>query len=183
MQEFLTNGYAAASMDRVATAAGVSKATVYSHFQDKASLFSALIQQLAEDKFQATCFDIHAEEALIGPPRDVLTQLAQDILNEATCDDQGCEFMRLLIGESGRFPELAQPYIENVAKPILDGLTRYLSAHSELNLTDPAATACTFMGTLIYFAMLQRMLGGKQTMPMESDRIVKTLVDLIAPAH
>jgi len=181
MQEFLTNGYAAASMDRVATAAGVSKATVYSHFQDKASLFSALIQKLAADKFQATCFDIYAEEALSGPPRVVLTRLAQDILNERTCDDQGCEFMRLLIGESGRFPELAQPYIENVAKPIIDGLTRYLSAHSELNLADPEATARMFMGTLVYYAMLQRMLGGEQTMPMDSDRIVVTLVDRIAP--
>ena len=56
MREFLTNGYAATSMDRVAATAGVSKATVYSHFQDKAGLFAAIVQQLAEDKFR-TMFD------------------------------------------------------------------------------------------------------------------------------
>jgi len=50
MREFLTHGYAATSMDRVAAAAGVSKATVYSHFQDKEGLFAALIQQLALQK-------------------------------------------------------------------------------------------------------------------------------------
>ena len=39
MQEFLAKGYSTASMDRVAAAAGVSKATVYSHFGDKETLF------------------------------------------------------------------------------------------------------------------------------------------------
>ena len=181
MQEFLANGYAATSMNRVAATAGDSKATVYSHFQDKYGLFTALIQKLAQDKFQATAFDPHAVEPIVGEPRSVLTQLATDILNEATCDPQACEFMRLIVGESGRFPELAQPYIENVAKPVVEGLTRYLNSHSELQLKDPAATARTFMGTLVYFVMLQRVLGGEKLMPMESDRIITNLVDLICP--
>ncbi len=179
MQEFLANGYAAASMDRVAGLAGVSKATVYSHFHDKASLFAALVQQLAEDKFKATSFDPRDESTMKGDPRAVLTQLAKSVLDESACDPQFCEFMRLIIGESGRFPELSKPYIENVAKPLIDGLTRYLSNCKELNLSDPEASARTFLGTLIYFVMLQRVLGGAMLMPMESDRIVTTLVDLL----
>ena len=96
MQEFLSNGYAATSMDRVAAAAGVSKATVYSHFQDKASLFGALVQQLAEDKFKATSFDPRDDSTMQGEPREVLTQLANEILDESACDPQVCEFMRLM---------------------------------------------------------------------------------------
>lgn len=182
-QEFLANGYAATSMDRVAAAAGVSKATVYSHFNDKSSLFASLIQQLAEDKFRATTFDPRDERTMTGNPRDVLTQLAKEVLDDATCDPQFCEFMRLIIGESGRFPELSRPYIENVAKPLIDGLTRYLASCPELNLSDPEASARTFMGTLIYFVMLQRVLGGAALMPMEGDRIITTVVDLIVPLH
>lgn len=180
-QEFLANGYAATSMDRVAAAAGVSKATVYSHFQDKTGLFSALVQQMAEEKFRSSSFDIRRENALAGEPRQVLSDLAKDFLNEAACDSQFCEFMRLIIGESGRFPELSEPYIQNVAKPVLDELTRYLSTCSELKLGDPAASARMFIGTLVYFVMLQRMLGAAATMPLESDRVIKTLVDAIAP--
>ena len=180
MQEFLANGYAATSMDRVAATAGVSKATVYGHFQDKAGLFAALVQQLAESKFRAV-FDPRDDNALQGEPRAVLSDLAQRVLDNAACDPQFCEFMRLIVGESGRFPELAKPYVQNVAKPLLDGLTRYLSSCSELKLTDPAATARTFAGTLIYFVLLQRVLGGAEQMPMKDDRIVTTLVDLIVP--
>ncbi|MEO1187293.1 MAG: TetR/AcrR family transcriptional regulator, partial [Cyanobacteria bacterium J06636_27] len=42
MQEFLTHGFAGTTMDKVTAAAGVSKTTVYSYFQDKEKLFIAL---------------------------------------------------------------------------------------------------------------------------------------------
>ena len=40
MQEFLEHGYAGARIDKIVAAAGVSKATVYRHFADKAALFA-----------------------------------------------------------------------------------------------------------------------------------------------
>ena len=40
---FLSNGYANTSMDAVALEAGVSKLTVYSHFTDKETLFTAAV--------------------------------------------------------------------------------------------------------------------------------------------
>lgn len=181
-REFLAHGYASTSMDRVAASAGVSKATVYSHFQDKAGLFSALVKQLAEDRFQTMLFDPQDENTLHGEPRDVLTDLAQKLLDEAACDSQFCEFMRLIVGESSRFPELSDPYIENVAKPLIEVLTRYLDSCETLALDDPEAIARTFVGTLIYFIILQRVLGGANLMPMESDRMVAALVNLIAPS-
>ncbi|MGB3767172.1 MAG: TetR/AcrR family transcriptional regulator [Phormidesmis sp.] len=181
-QEFLVHGYASTSMDRVASAAGVSKATVYSHFQDKAGLFSAVVEQLAEDRFQPMLFDLHDESTLKGDPRTVLTGLAQKFLDEAACDSQFCEFMRLIVGESGRFPELSAPYVENVAKPLVDVITRYLDGCEALDLNDPEAIARTFVGTLVYFIILQRVLGGSSLMPMEGDRMISTLVDLIAPS-
>ena len=182
-QEFLAHGYASTSMDRVAAAAGVSKATVYSHFQDKAGLFSALVKELAEDRFQTMLFDPHDESTLRGEPRTVLTELANKLLDEAACDSQFCEFMRLIVGESGRFPELSAPYVDNVAKPLIDAVARYIASCKTLNVDDPEAIARTYVGTLVYFIILQRVLGGSSLMPMEGDRMIATLVDLIAPSE
>lgn len=181
--EFLANGYASTSMDRVAASAGVSKATVYSHFQDKAGLFSALVKQLAEERFQTMLFDPQDKSTLQGKPREVLTELAQKLLDEAASNSPFCEFMRLIVGESSRFPELSVPYIENVAKPLIEVLTRYLDGCETLDLDDPEAIARTFVGTLIYFVILQRVLGGASLMPMEGNRMIATLVDLIAPSE
>lgn len=177
MQEFLAHGYAAASMDRVAAAAGVSKATIYSHFQDKETLFAALMQQLTEKKFR-TVFTLK-QQAPQGNPREVLKQLAGKVLDQATHDVHLQAFMRLIVGESGRFPELAQPYIHNIAKPALEILADYFQSHPELKLRDSEAAARIFIGSLVYFILLQEVLAGKSVLPMERDRLIDTLVDLM----
>ncbi|MEO0457035.1 MAG: TetR/AcrR family transcriptional regulator [Cyanobacteria bacterium P01_A01_bin.114] len=182
MQEFLAHGYTATSMDRIAIAANVSKATIYSHFRDKTDLFAAIVQRLAEHKFN-TLFDPHNVNALQGPPRTVLRDLAQKMVVQAQAETQFCEFMRLIVGESGRFPELAKPYVEHVAKPLVQSLSAYLSSCQELQLQDPEATARTFIGTLVYFVMLQEVLDGKTLFPIAHERIIDTLINLIVPSE
>ena len=180
MQEFLAHGYAATSMDRIAAAAGVSKATVYSYFQDKEGLFTALIQRLAGERFRLI-FDSPHPKSLQGEPRIVLRRLATQGLDNAIGDRQFHDFMRIIIGESGRFPELAQAYVDNVAQPVIEVLTQYLGSHAELNIPDPEATVRVFIGTLVYFVILQELLHGKKMLPMERDRLIDTLIYLIVP--
>jgi TetR/AcrR family transcriptional repressor of mexJK operon len=54
---FLTKGYANTSMDAVATQAGVSKLTVYSHFNDKETLFSAAVVAKCEEQLPSLFFE------------------------------------------------------------------------------------------------------------------------------
>ena len=178
MQEFLVHGYAATSMDKVAKAAGVSKATVYSHFQDKENLFNAVIQDLVKDKFQ-TVMGLEQPQSLEQEPKIVLATMANRMLANAKSDRIFQNFIRIIIGESGRFPELAKAYVNNLAKPAIETLTQYFKSHPELNLEDPEATVRVMIGTLVYFVMLQEMLHGKDIVPLESDRVVKTLTTLI----
>ncbi len=178
MREFLTHGYAATSMDRVASAAGVSKATVYSHFQDKEGLFAALIQQLALQKCW-TVFNPQDSQLLQGEPEIVLRRVATTVLDTTRIDQQLLMFMRLIVGESGRFPELAQSFIRNLDKPVIEALSQYLASRSELKLPDPEAAARVFIGALVHFMITQEMLHGKDILPMERARLIDSLVYLI----
>jgi AcrR family transcriptional regulator len=178
MHQFMANGYAATSMDQVATAAGVSKATVYSHFQDKASLFAALIQKMAAKKL-GVFFDLTQLHRQTQNPTESLTQVACSMLDTACTDEQSSAFMRLIVAESQRFPELATTYVENVAKPVISQLTQFLDSHPQLHLNDPEATARILIGSLVYYIILEEILGGKQTLHMERDRLVSTLVENI----
>ncbi|NEO31287.1 MAG: TetR/AcrR family transcriptional regulator [Symploca sp. SIO3C6] len=183
MGEFLAHGYAATSMERVAAAAGVSKATVYSHFQDKQGLFMTLVRRLAEEKYRAV-FNPQDSQFLQGEPSAVLQSLAHKMLDNAMGDKQLQSFMRLILGESGRFPELAQPYVENLAKPVIELLSQYLASRGELQLSDPEATARIFIGSLVYFVILQEVLHGKKNLPLERDRLINSLIELITnPKH
>ncbi len=178
MKEFLKNGYAATSMDKVARSAKVSKATVYSHFGDKESLFNAVMQDLVKDKFQQE-MTLEQPQSLEQDPQVVLSAMATRILENAKRDRSFLDFMRIIIGESGRFPELAKAYVNSVAKPAIEILTKYFKSHPALKLEDPEATVRVMMGTIIYFVILQEMMHGKDVVPLEGDRVIKTLTDLI----
>ena len=171
MQEFLTHGYAGTSMDKVAKTGGVSKATVYSYFQDKEGLFAALVQRLAKEKIYFTVMD---EE-----PAVVLRFVATTILESTIQEPEFLAFVRLVIAESGRFPQLAQTYIRNLAKPGIERVADYLASRQELKLPDPEATARIFIGSLVHFQLMQEMMHGKEIMPMERDRLIDALLHLI----
>ncbi len=179
MEEFLACGYAATSMDRVASTAGVSKATVYSHFQDKEGLFNALIQRLVQKKFRMI-FGPADPQSLQGGPVAVLTQIANNVLDSGMGDPQFLNFMRLIMGESGRFPELARSFVRNIDGSACQFFKQYLHDQAEaLNLTDSEATARIFMGALVHYMIVQEMLHGADILPMERDRLIDTLVHLI----
>jgi TetR/AcrR family transcriptional regulator, regulator of autoinduction and epiphytic fitness len=175
MQEFLARGYAGTSMEKVATSAGVSKPTVYSYFKDKEALFQALIENLAKKKFNST----FGSESLEGEPKIVLRNLAQTTLKHMDEDEEFDCFMRVIIGESGRFPELAKICVLNLFKPILEVISQYLASHPELKISDPQAAALLFLSTLAHYHISQDLLYGKEVIPMERSRIVDVLMDFM----
>ena len=177
MQEFLAHGYAATSMDRVAAAAGVSKATVYSHFQDKEGLFTALIEQLVQGEFRSI-YDPNPSD-LPAEPKIFLRALAHRVLDMGANEPQFLNFMRVIIGESGRFPQLARAFVLNIEQTSFRLLHRYFETCPQLNLADPEATARIFIGSIVHFLIVQEMLHGKDIVPMERDRLIDTLIDSI----
>lgn len=181
MQQFLRYGYAGSSMDRIAAAAGVSKATVYSHFRDKEGLFAALIQQMAVEKMALMDREHFGE----GSARELLQRILAQGVGQLEEDDEYGAFIRLIIGESGRFPQLARLFVENISKPGVDRLTQLLAAHPQVQCSDPEATARIVIGAVVHYKLIQDILHGRDIMPLESDRIIQALVNLIcgAPAQ
>lgn len=176
MRIFLHHGYATTSMDRIAAEAGVSKQTIYSHFQDKEGLFRALIERVTIRRLQA---EYQSESELFqGEPVVVLSKLAKSILHRME-DPEYIAFIRLVIAESGRFPELAQLYSNTVVQYGYRNLSAYFQSHPELNIPDPEATTRIFMGTIVAFMLSQEILQGKHTMPMEKERLIKSLIRCI----
>lgn len=53
---FIEQGFDGVSMDQIATAAGVSKLTVYSHFGDKETLFVAVARSYCEQQVPSSLF-------------------------------------------------------------------------------------------------------------------------------
>ena len=178
MQEFLTHGYAATTMDNVTAAAGVSKATVYSYFQDKESLFTALVEQLTCKNYEET---YHPEDpkSWEGEPGEVLRRFAGNFLEKMKSKQEIKGLIRVIIGESGRFPVLAQIFVRNMDKKVFKHLVEYLKSSEELQLPDPEAAARVFLGTLVHYGIVQYLLQAQDIMPMDSDRLIDTLIHFV----
>ena len=58
---FLKMGYHATNMNQIAKEAGVTKLTVYNHFQDKANLFICAIEESCEESIRAKQFELTAD--------------------------------------------------------------------------------------------------------------------------
>ncbi|MGB5971942.1 MAG: TetR/AcrR family transcriptional regulator [Nodosilinea sp.] len=175
MQEFLQNGYAGTSMDKVAATAKVSKPTVYNYFKDKEGLFKALVQYVAESR----CQQVMGDDQLEGQPEVVIRRLITNAIESELNDLDYQNFVRLVAGESGRFPQLAQAFVEYLTKPATDQLTAYLKTCTELDLPDPEAAARVVLGATVFFILTQNVMHGENIMPMEPQRLIDTLVDLV----
>jgi TetR/AcrR family transcriptional repressor of mexJK operon len=93
---FLRSSYGASTVDELAAAAQVTKRTIYAYYGDKAGLFAAMVRHLAA----AVSLDATRDD-------DTLETLAARIVVRLHSDEL-VGLHRLVIGESARFPELAQ---------------------------------------------------------------------------
>jgi len=173
LRVFLAHGYDA-SMDAIAAEAGVSKQTVYSHFKDKQSLFNAIADRLL-DRF---VFAGLTPEIMTLSPPVFFRKIAMIAMNQMD-DWEYTSFIRLIVAQSNRFPELADVYIERLVKPATQKLTEFITGHPDLRFSDPEAVARVIHGSLLYFITVQQLLGGKHTMPMARERLIDSLVDMV----
>lgn len=104
---FLAHGYGAVSMDAVARAAGVSKATLYAYFASKDLLFATIVRdrglsnQLNESLFPAHVTDLRAAMEAIG--RRIMTFMLQE---------RTLAIYRIALADSARFPELGRAFFD-----------------------------------------------------------------------
>lgn len=125
-RSFLDDGYAATSMSGLLKTLGGSKATLWRYFRSKEELFTAVIEDVTVERRR------EMEEALATSP-DVETTLALFCRSfmEKTSHPDAIGAWRMIVGESGRFPELGRIFYETAAGRVEKALTDYLAAQKE----------------------------------------------------
>ncbi|MBP6010945.1 MAG: TetR/AcrR family transcriptional regulator [Alphaproteobacteria bacterium] len=171
---FRAQGYEA-SMDAIATAAGVSKQTLYNQFGSKEELFKAIIAARADV--------LRAPLSAAGPerhPREVLTGFARQYYTLFLTPD-GMDFLRMLIAAAPRFPELAQDFYDLGPKRTLSLLTEWMAREDRLgrlDTGDPALAAEHFSSLILGHFQLRGLLGMASALsPSEIERRARFCAD------
>jgi TetR/AcrR family transcriptional regulator, mexJK operon transcriptional repressor len=178
---FLREGYARASVDAIADAAGVGKQTVYGHFGDKQQLFLAVVEhvQAAHPLNEAELI------ADTGDPLADLTAAARWIIRGVTAPESAA-LHRLTIAELTHHPELQRSWRDlERGQRLRDAITEYLTAcdrRGALAVPDPATAARQFVNLAAVEAQVRSLRGIEPLSGDEIDGIARDTASLIVRA-
>jgi TetR/AcrR family transcriptional regulator, mexJK operon transcriptional repressor len=182
---FLEKGYQGTSMDEIAAAARVSKQTIYTHFANKEELFADLVLGNVERVDEMT----GALSATVRGAADLdsgLRRLAR-LYIRAVVQPEVLRLRRLVLGEAGRFPDLARSYYERVPQRVyrtLAALFGELRDEGRLRLDDPELAAHHFAWLVIGLPLDEGMfIDSLPPKPAELDRQADAAVTVFLAAY
>jgi AcrR family transcriptional regulator len=177
LEEFVARGFEAARMEDIAKRAGLSKAAIYLYFPSKVAVLEALIEAKVGPLAQSVQ-QIAAMGA--GDPKTALRMLATGAAHRIA-DPNLFAVPRLVIGISGRFPEIAKYYREHVvekARGALETLIEAAMAKGQIRRVDKNAVVRAFIGPLFFEAMWTHVLGG-ETALNDPQKLIEQQFDVL----
>ncbi len=166
---FITDGFAAASTNKIASLANASKTTFYSRFPTKEDLFLAVVERRMSRIF----------EQIVSFPRSSsmetsLRKFSANLLRIALSPEQ-IALIRMISMESGRYPELAKRFYEIGPKRGEEALAAYLALQIErdqLRKEDPLMMAQQLM-SLVTGGSVRWFVLGFDTEPVSESSLKK----------
>jgi len=154
---FLRTGFEGASVDDIARAAGVSKATLYSYFPDKRLLFMEVFRVECDRRTGAALDEID----FAAPAAEVLRRAGRHLLTSLLSDFNLAVF-RICVAEAERFPELGRAFYESGPKPLRRQIAAFLTdaaRRGEVEIADIDLAADQFVELCKADLHLRRLFG------------------------
>ena len=145
IEVFAQTGYSGASMNAIATCAGLTKPTLYQYFPSKDALFQAILAAPRDEMLLA--FDAPDRVDMVA----LLYQFAWRYASVAMRPEY-LSLARLIIGEAHRFPAIGRDYQSSGPNKVLAGMMGFMCHHRDagrLGFDDAELAAEDFWGLIL----------------------------------
>ena len=176
---FLERGYSMTTMDVVAQAAGVSKATVYALFTSKDQLFAEVIEREGEQ--QSAGIDATVDLAVA----DVLRRFARDAA-ALLLSPSNTAMSRAVSSEAVRSPEVGRLFYTNGPDRLIGRLAGYLARamkQGQLRKANSRVAAAQFLAVIVGDLQLRLAMGLPSPSGAEQRNVVSAGVDMFIRAY
>src|SRR5687767_8978117 len=174
---FVEKGFAATKLDDVAVAAGISKGLLYRYFDNKAELFKEVIRQT----LVATIRDVGDRARASGSAVAALDVFLEQLTAVAK-DARRSAIPKLIISESGSFPELAVFYLAEVIGPgvqQLTGLIRRGVDSGEFRKVDPELAAKSIIAPFLLAVIWRHTFARHDSKRFDPDALIRQHRDIL----
>jgi TetR/AcrR family transcriptional regulator, regulator of autoinduction and epiphytic fitness len=171
VEEFISSGFEATSMDRIAARAEVSKRTVYNHFSSKEVLFAEILHALWDAARTDDTPLYHADK----PLREQLLDLLMRKLRTLN-DESAMALARVAIAAGIHSPERARETVArlNEREEDLSVWIRAAMADRRLAIKDPAFAAQQLHSLVKGFAFWPQLTMGQPPLTKAEQKKVAT---------
>ena len=177
LEVFSEKGFAAARLDDIAARAGVSKGAIYLYFSTKEDIFQAVIAQGVAPNLD------HVQAAIAANGQsfpDLLRALVAIISDIATSTSIG-GIIKMVIGESRNFPELARAWHDSLVAPALGAMTGAIAAaqaRGELLPGDPRQYAISLVSPMLLGVVWRETFVPVGAQPLDIPALARQHVEL-----
>lgn len=181
-RSFMDQGYAGTTMTAIATTLGGSKGTLWSHFPSKDVLFAAVVDRATESFRAQLSQALNPEDEL----NEALRLFCSRFLARLT-SPEGLALYRLVIGETGRTPEIGQIFHARGPQIIQRLLANFLAAamaNGQLR-TEDSSDAAQLLMQMCLSGSHHHLLMGRTDMvqPGAMDRDIDRALTLFLRAY
>lgn len=177
VEVFAEKGFRSATMDEIASSAGITKGTIYLYFPSKEELFV----EMARRQFQHV-LDLLPEIQLDeGDNPEEATRRLGRLFLRVLMTPEVTKVIPLVVAEYNHLPALQAMYREQILPNANIQLASLLELGMDLGAfrrMDPVIAARCLLGMFFAFVMTQEVFGAKLVTPMEIDDIADTIVSI-----
>jgi len=174
---FVEKGFAATRLDDVAVAAGISKGLLYRYFDNKAELFKEVVRQT----LVTTIRDV-GDRARASANAPAALDVFLDQLASVAKDPRRSAIPKLIISESGSFPELAVFYLAEVIGPgvqQLSGLIRRGIEGGAFRKVDPELAAKSIIAPFLLAVIWRHTFARHDAKRFDADALIRQHRDIL----
>ena len=175
MEVFARNGFGGSTTREIAENAGISEATIYSHFRNKEDLYTAIIDEKLQES-EPLYYPLDAMRNKDDPR--VFTTIVSNYLH---VHSEETNFLRLLLFSALEGHELAGMFVAGPVRKFFEFLADYIRERIDegaFKPVNPEITSRCLLGMVHYFVLLREILGDETLNPIDHTEAIETIVNI-----
>jgi len=181
LELFVEKGFSGTRLEDVAARAGVSKGTLYLYFENKEDLFKEVVRQnlvtrITQARDEIASFD--------GPAPPVIDSLFTTWWQHFGATP-ACGISKLMMAESGNFPEIASFFLEEVIEPwhgLLASAIERGIARGEFCAVDVPTFVRVITAPLVMLSLWKTSFGACSRHPIDTEAYLATTRAMVQSA-